>query len=255
MSIQKAYDSGFNWMVGYAYTDAEDVSPMTSSVAFSNYASIAVDDPNNPSLATSNYEIPNRFTFRIGYSAYWWGDNRTNFSLIGAHNEGRPFSYTFTDDDGDIFGDFISGRHLLYVPTGASDPLVQYGPNFNTQAFLDFVAASGLDEYAGGIAPRNAFYSDWWTYFDLRVEQEFPGFRDGHKFAAWITFDNFCNLLNDNWCVFKEASFPRTQGIVDMDISDDGTQYIFEEFVEASGQGRVTTPSLWSVRIGLTYRF
>ncbi len=255
INIDKQYDNGFRWSVGYAYTDAEDVSPMTSSVAFSNYANLAVDDPNNPSRATSNYEIPNRFTFRVGYEAYWWGDNRTQFSLIGAHNEGRPFSYTFSDDDGDTFGDFISGRHLLYVPDGAGDPLVSYGENFNTQAFMDFLAASGLNKYAGSIAPRNAFNSDWWTYFDLRVEQEFPGFRDEHKFAGWITIANLCNLLNDDWCVFREASFPRSQGVVDMEISDDGTQYIYEEFIEPSGQGRVTDPSLWEIRIGLTYRF
>ena len=32
-SISKAYANGFDWSLGYAYTDAEDVQPMTSSVA------------------------------------------------------------------------------------------------------------------------------------------------------------------------------------------------------------------------------
>ena len=255
INLSKSYENGFDWSFGYAWTEAEDVNPMTSSVAFSNYANIAVDDPNNPSRATSNYEIPHRFTLRLGYSAYWWGDNRTTFTLFGAHNEGRPFSYTFAGGDGDLFGDFIDGHHLLYVPTGPDDPNVQFAGGFNTAAFFDFVNASGLDAYAGGIAPRNEFNSDWWTYFDLRIEQEFPGFSEGHKLAGWITFRNFCNFLNDDWCVFKEASFPRTQGVVEMDITDDHSQYIFEEFVEPSGQGRVTDPSLWEVRVGLTYRF
>ena len=64
----------------------------------------------------SNYNVPHRFTFRVGYSAYWFGDNRTHFSLVGAVNKGRPYSYTFTEDDGAIFGDWIDERHLLYVP-------------------------------------------------------------------------------------------------------------------------------------------
>jgi hypothetical protein len=76
ISLAKSYDNGFDWSVGYAYTDAKDVNPMTSSVAFSNYANVSVDDPNGPSLANSNYNIPQRFTFSMGYSAYWWDDNR-----------------------------------------------------------------------------------------------------------------------------------------------------------------------------------
>jgi outer membrane receptor for ferrienterochelin and colicin len=255
VGLSKAYDNGFDWSVGYAYTDAEDVNPMTSSVAFSNYALLAVDDPNNPSRATSNYEIPHRFILRLTYNAYWWGDNRTSISLFGAHNKGRPFSYTFSDDDGDTFGDFISGRHLLYVPTGPDDPLVVFEDSFNTDAFFAFVRDSGLDEYSGRIAPRNAFSSDWWTTFDIRLEQELPGFKQGHKFAAWAVVRNFCNLLNDEWCVMREASFPRSQGVVDMALPVGSTQYIYEEFIEPSGQGRVSNPSQWELRVGLTYRF
>jgi hypothetical protein len=214
-----------------------------------------VDDPNGPSRAASNYNIPHRFTFRLGYSAYWWGDNRTNFTLVGAHSEGRPYSYTFAGDDGDTFGDFISYRHLLYVPTGPNDPLVVFADSFNTAAFFDFVNGSDLGKYAGSIAPRNEFNSDWWTWYDLRIEQEFPGFADGHKFAGFIVIKNLCNLLNDEWCVLREAGFPRNQAIVDMEISEDGSQYIFEEFLDPPGQGRVSDPSLWEVRVGVTYRF
>ena len=55
--------------------------------------------------------------------------------------------------------------------------------------------------------------------------------------------------------MLEEAGFPRYQGLVDMEISEDGTQYIYEGFVEPSGQGRVSNPSLWEIRVGLTYRF
>ena len=255
VSLSKYYDNGFDWSVGYAYTDAKDVNPMTSSVAFSNYANVSVDDPNGPSLANSNYNIPQRFSFRLSYSAFWWDDNRTNFTLVGARNKGRPFSYTFAGDDGDTFGDFISDRHLLYVPDGPDDPRVVFAESFDTEAFFNFVETSGLGKYGDGIAPRNAFDSDWWTWFDLRIEQEFPGFAEGDKFAGFIVIKNFCNLLNDEWCVLREAGFPRNQAIVDMEISDDGSQYIFEEFIDPPGQGRVSDPSLWEIRVGLTYRF
>jgi len=255
INLSKFYENGFDWSVGYAYTNSKDVSPMTSSVAFSNFASIAVDDPNNPTRAASNYNIPHRFTFRVGYSAYWWGDNRTNFMLVGAANQGRPYSYTYNDDDGGVFGDNIDGRHLLYVPSGPNDPLVVYGPNFDQDAFFAALSETGLDKYAGRIAPRNAFNSNWWTYYDLRVEQEFPAFREDHKFAGWITIKNLCNLINDEWCVLQEASFPRNQGVADVALSDDGSQYIYTEFVKPSGQGRVSQPSSWEIVVGLSYRF
>jgi hypothetical protein len=75
------------------------------------------------------------------------------------------------------------------------------------------------------------------------------------QIAAWFVIKNLCNLINNEWCVLREASFPRAQALVDMKISEDGTQYVYEQFVEPSGQGRVSDPSLWEFRIGLTYRF
>ncbi|HMB58590.1 MAG TPA: hypothetical protein VKN35_01645, partial [Xanthomonadales bacterium] len=255
LSISKFYDMGLSWSLGYAYTNSKDVNPMTSSVAFSNYANIAVDDPNNPGLAISNYNIPHRFTWRLEYNAYWWGDNRTSFSLFGAINQGRPFSYAFGQNDGDTFGDFIDNRHLLYVPSGPNDPIVTYLPGFDQVAFNDFIADEGLDKFAGQIAGRNEFQSDWWAHYDLRIEQEFPGFGQEDKFAAFIVVKNLCNLLNNNWCVLKEAGFPRSQGVVEMDISEDGSQYIYERFIAPQGQGRITDASLWEIRVGVTYQF
>ncbi len=265
LGIAADYEWGFDWSVGYAYTDAEEVSPMTSSVAFSNFANISVADFNNPGSATANYVIPHRFTFRAGYEAYWWDDNRTRFDLFGSANEGRPYSYTFNGGDGDTFGDFIDGRHLLYVPTGASDPLVAYGANFDQAAFFSFLEESGLNKYAGGIAPRNEFNSGWWTTFDIRIEQEFPGFHPEHRFAGFITIRNFCNLLNDSWCTLEEVSFPRAQGVVELgEVEIDGVdyvginpdgQYIYDEFTRPSGESRVADPSVYEIRIGLRYDF
>ncbi|MEE4282488.1 MAG: TonB-dependent receptor, partial [Pseudomonadales bacterium] len=50
-SLSKFYDNGLDWTFGYAYSDAEDVQPMTSSVAFSNYTNRAFFDPQEDRLA------------------------------------------------------------------------------------------------------------------------------------------------------------------------------------------------------------
>jgi len=252
LSASKAYDN-LDLSAGYAWTDAEDVNPMTSSVAFSNYANVAVSDPNDPGRETSNYEIEHRFTFSASYSAYWWDDNRTNFTFFGSHSSGRPFSFTY-DVAGNVFGDNVDGRHLVYVPTGPNDPKVVFGPNFDVDAFFAYAENNGLMRYAGQIAPRNAFNSSWWTTFDLRVEQELPGFKQGHKFAAYVVFKNLCNLLNDNWCVLEETGFPLMREIIATGLSADKSQYLYNEFF-AAGPGRVVEASLWEIAVGLTYRF
>jgi len=252
LAISKVYDN-FYWSAGYSWTDAEDVNPMASSVAFSNFQAPALTDPNNPGLATSNYEIKHRFTVSASYSAFWWGDNRTNFTFYGSHSKGRPFSYTYAGAGG-VFGDNVDDRHLVYVPTGPDDPNVVFGPNFDVNAFFDYANRNGLMDYAGGVAPRNAFNSPWWTTFDLRIEQELPGFRQGHKFAIYAVFKNFCNLLNDEWCVLEETDFPLKRSIIDTDLSDDNSQYIYNEFF-AVQPGRQVEASLWEIAIGLTYRF
>jgi hypothetical protein len=44
-SLFKTFDNGWDIRLGYAWTDAKDVNPMTSSVAFSNYTNRAFYDP------------------------------------------------------------------------------------------------------------------------------------------------------------------------------------------------------------------
>ena len=93
------------------------------------------------------------------------------------------FSYTYDFRDPSPFGIRRNRSDdegdLIYVPTGASDPLFDAAASFGGDAaelqdFLDFLASSGLNEYAGQIAPRNAFGSRWYTNFDLRIQQEIP---------------------------------------------------------------------------------
>lgn len=250
LGLNKAHDNGIDWSLGYAFTKSRDKNPMTSSTSGSNYGNVAVTDSNSPSLAVSNYSIPHRFTARISYEAYWWGENRTKFSLFGSANEGRPFSYVFSRDDGDVFGDERDNRHLLYVPTGSDDPNVIFDPNFDQDAFWAFVKKQGLKS---GTQRRNNQQSGWWTHVDLRVEQEFPGFFANDRFSAFFVIKNFCNLINDNWCVLKEAGFPRTDDVVNMDIVDG--QYLFQSFQTPGGQSRSTQASLWEMRIGVKYSF
>jgi len=264
-ALSKEHDNGISWTFGYAYTESEDVSPMTSSVAFSNWILSGVADFNNPDLATSNYEIPHRFVLRLNYEKDFFGDNTTRVSLFGQSNEGRPYSFTFFEQamflrQGFFFGD--DDRSLLYMPTGPADPKVVFDPGFDQDAFFQYAAANGLTGYGGQIVPRNSAHSDWWTKFDLRVSQELPGFGEEHHASVYFTIQNLGNLLNDDWGVLYERDFPRTAPIVDASLVDvNGTPndfsddlYSFNAFIPEL-QTRSAEASLWSLRVGFNYNF
>lgn len=256
-SISKEYDFGLSGSLAYAYTDSEDGNPMTSSVAYSNYANFATANFNNPSPATSNYEIPHRFTLRLTYQKEFFDGLDTTVSLFGSANKGRPYSFVFqsTADQPAIGGlDIADDRQLLYVPTGADDSNVVFGPDFNQDDFFAWVNSAGLDEFAGGTAARNEFYSSWWHKLDLHISQDLPGFMEGHNAQVFFTIDNLTNLINDDWGVLYQAGFPQYQEAVSGYRNDQG-QYVFDQFLDPGVQGRVTSPSLWQARIGFEYNF
>lgn len=253
LALSKSHDFGLDWTFAYAYTETKEVSPMTSSVAFSNYLN-NTSDPENPGLGTSNYEIPHRFTLKVNYIVEFVAGYETQFSLFGSANEGRPYSYTF--DGGYQFGDSVGfiDRHLLYIPTGADDPNVVFGPDFDQDAFFSYVDKEGLDKWEGGIMKRNGINSDWWTKFDLKVSQQLPGFMPDHRASAFFIIENVGNFINNDWGVMYETSYPRAQEMVEASINDAG-QYVFEEFIKPTGQTRVADASLWEMRVGVRYDF
>lgn len=250
VALSKAYDNGFNFSVSYAYTQAKDVNPMTSSVAFSNYHNIDLADPENPSLAHSNYEIPHRITLNLGYSHEFFSGYATNINLFGQANEGNPYSYSFTSRSGGL-GFNNSDRQLLYVPL-VDDPNVIYGDDFDLAGFNAFIASEGMEGVRGNIMSRNSLNSDWWVKFDLRVEQEFMGFKADHKSSVYLVVENLGNLLNDDWGVLKQGNFQ--QGAVEASITDDN-KYLFEDFVEPTAQSRSDSASQWEIRLGVNYKF
>jgi hypothetical protein len=254
LGLSKSYDWGLDWTFGYAYTESSEVSPMTSSVAFSNYVNMSVSDPNDPGVARSNYNVPNRFTFRANFRRAFFGDYMTKFTLFGRVNEGVPFSAVYTNG-GDLFGDTLDFRHLIYVPTGPGDPNVQFAGTFDQAGFFEYLEQTGLNEYAGRIAPRNSMTSSWWHKYDIKIEQELPGFSPDHRFAAFFLIENVGNLLNDDWGVLKEQGFPRNQAVVQINETTGTGPYLYEQFFSPAPQGRVADASLWELRFGVSYDF
>ncbi len=117
LSLAKEFENGLDLTVGYAYSDAEDVQPMTSSVAFSNYANRAFFDPQEDVRSTSNYNIEHRITALAVYRKAFFGDYLTTVSLYGQANSGLPYSIAF---DGTIdpynFTPFLNFQNSVLEP-------------------------------------------------------------------------------------------------------------------------------------------
>jgi len=253
LAVSKMFDNGISMNFGYAYTDSDDVNPMTSSTAGSNYGNIALTDPNNPGVASSDYEIPHRFTMTLGYSHEFVDGFATRFNLYGEAYKGLPYSYTFDGSDG-AFGDsnWNGDRQLLYVPL-ENDPNVVYNMSADEiNAFNDFIASNGLER--GEITGRNAENSDWFVKFNFKVTQELPGFMEGHKGEAFFVIDNLTNLLNDDWGVLKKGPFVGAS-MISTSIDDEG-RYVYSGFNENNANTSVQSDaSLWQMRVGVRYTF
>jgi hypothetical protein len=200
-------------------------------------------------MATSNYEIPHRFTMSLSYDIEATG---TRISLFGSASEGQPYSYLFNNSD-DMYGDesWSGSRQLLYVPD-VDDANFVYTDNFDKEAFDAFVSDKGLSR--GEIVGRNDENADWHYKLDLKVNQSFDGFAPGHKLNAFLVVKNLGNLINDEWGIMRQGSFVGNR-MVSATINDQN-QYVFDEFHESNAEEDIyIDASLWEVVIGVNYRF
>ena len=282
-ALQKSWDWGLDLTLSQTFNRAKDVQAFTSSTASSNLTLTATSDPQRPQLATSNYEIPYSTKLSASWGRKFFGDNETRATLFSEWRAGRPFSLTFnpiiltstgrtsTGASVATFGT-TGNNQLLYVPRNAdgSDPIIRYENTVvsgnvlqtaeQTQALLAQLYGSlGLSEYAGQIAPRNAFRSNDVTRIDLRIQQELPAFfPGGAKIKAFMDVQNLGNLLNDEWGVLEEVDFPYIPGVVDVRIDPVTNQYVYSNFRPI---GTVTsssfspTRSVWQIAFGLKYEF
>jgi len=284
----------FDAYLGYGYQDIKDVNPGTSSTASSNWDNVAVSDPNNPGLSTSNYEIEHQFKGAFTWRKAFFGDYETSLSLVGERRSGRPFSFTFGGGTPQsVWGDprqAARQRHLFYVPDGdviyevlctAADvsggvPGCASTTSFtsasaNAAAFAvateDYVQRHGLAKYRGRIVPRNSHTSPWLSVLDLRLQQELPIWGDKLRGAVTLDIENFANLLNSDWGQLRQVSFPYVTPVVDVNriattgCPDGSTAcYVFRPRSGQSGpvdplDSLSALPSVWRVQLGFRIEF
>ncbi|WP_431288115.1 TonB-dependent receptor [Roseateles chitinivorans] len=261
LSFQRPARDGFGFGVAYTYTEASEVSPLTSSVANSNFNSRAIFNPNENVAANSAYMIRDRFTANVTWQKAFISNLKTNVGLFWEGRKGKPYSWTFLND---MNGDGVAGNDLLYIPASRGAPGVKFATPADEAAFWNIVDNNpDLQKYKGAVVPRNSSFSQFVNSFDLRLSQEVPGFFPQHK--GKVTFDilNIGNLLNKKWGRIDEVTFQSAGGnrrsFVNFAGIDAQGNYVYRTNANAINDNlairQVKGESQWAVQITAAYEF
>jgi len=263
VSASKDFDWGGDIFFSYTNQDVQDIGQGTSSTATSNYSDTARYSYQVPRTGTSNFQVEHQFKLRAGWKHEFFDGYATKVNMFATRRSGQPYSYTFnTDGSNDVFGirenRADDAGALLYVPTGANDPLFSansFGGDPAAQAaFFDYINNSELAQYRGGIADRNGDNSRWSTIVDLRLQQELPAFHPkAGKLTGFLDVENVGNLLNDSWGVIERTRYEYERQVASASI--DNGQYVYDNLRTNNANEELLSKSLWQVQVGIKYEF
>ncbi|MFP5391162.1 MAG: TonB-dependent receptor domain-containing protein [Gammaproteobacteria bacterium] len=263
VSIGNPGAKSLRWNLAYTFTDAEEVSNLSSSTAASNWSGRAIFNPNEETLAPSSYAIRNRVTGMLTWEKRFFGNYKTTVGAFYEGRSGKPYSWTFNND---LNGDGTGGNDLMYIPKApGSGEVVFRGDSATSHAnedrFWEVVRANpGLASAVGGVTSRQGSRGPWTNSIDLRLSQEVPGFWKGHKGALVLDFMNVGNMFNKRWGRIYEGTFSSSGGnsrnFVDYAGMQDG-KYVYqvrdqvEDFQLKQNKGE----SQWAIQATVRYEF
>ena len=267
LSLSNARKNALRWDLSYTYTDATEVSNLSSSTSGSNFGARSIFNPNEDIAANSSYLVKDRVSASMTWEKRFFGSNyKTSFGAYYEGRSGKPYSWTFNND---MNGDGTASNDLMYIPTAfGSGEVIFRGAAFDTAtnkaaetSFWNTVNSNkALRDAAGGVTERQASFAPWTNSIDLRLTQEIPGLFKGNKGVFVVDFQNFGNLLNKKWGRINEVAFASAGGnarsFVDYAGMQDG-KYVYqvrdavEDYVLKSGRSE----SQWAIQVTARYEF
>jgi hypothetical protein len=257
----------------------------TTSAAF--YPDQSFDyDPNAAAKGKSNNLIKKSLKVNISYKFEPRPGWISHITLFGEHHSGRPFSLLMADVSGTARNPTFGASRddaLVYVPNLSSpdptNPLkfttgtttVFFDSAASLAKFQALVNQFGLPQ--GKIVPRGFGKNPSVTRVDLQFAQEVPVPIEGHSILVTLDIANLGNLLNKKWGVVKEYTGARAGGVIVNASCATATgaavpagspvcaAYRYSYTTSTASPSTVATPtvdpiaSLWSIELGLKYRF
>ncbi|HEX9171566.1 MAG TPA: TonB-dependent receptor [Telluria sp.] len=263
-TLSNARAKGLKWSASYTYTDATEVSNLSSSTSNSNWGARAIFNPNEDVAANSAYMVKDRVNASLIWEKAFFGTYKTTVGAFYEGRSGKPYSWTFNND---MNGDGTSSNDLMYIPKAfGSGEVAFYGADAAARLatetrFWDIVKGNkDLSAAAGGVIGRQGSFAPWTNSIDLRLSQEIPGFMAGHKGALVFDFANVGNMINKKWGRINEVAFASAGGnarsFVDYAGMRDG-KYVYqvrdnvEDFITKQSKGE----SQWAIQVTARYEF
>jgi hypothetical protein len=258
--LQRPFRAGWEASRAYTFGHAYDVNAVRSSTAASQFRFNPIsNDPNNPPLTRSDYDVSNRVVADFTRQFQFVHRAPTDISLIYVGESGRPYSYTY---NGDINGDSQNANDLVYVPRDASEVRFQSTATVsaaqswaNLNDFINRVDC--LRENRGKVIERNACQQPWSNRIDVRVAQTLPTVR---RQGLQLTLDilNFANLLNPEWgrSVFVNNQNDQLLARVNNNVTDTGGHVLLSPFQARPNVFQTSDlSSRYQIQLGIKYNF
>ena len=239
-SLAKGFGTVLDAAVAYTYGQSRDISNGIRNSPQSNWELNPAQNPNNPDLAFSNFDLRHRVVGTLNYHQKM-GDRFTGFVTgVFTYQAGTPFTYVYNNN---FFSNGQQNVQLAYVPRNAADVVLvdaasvtQRDANGNLVPLrLD---ASGRaaqldnflenDEYLstrrGQYTERNGARTPWNNQADIRLmlrthlgslTPDPAGVTPaGHTLEISFDLINVGNLLNASWGrrYFTPDTFNSTAG-------------------------------------------
>jgi outer membrane receptor for ferrienterochelin and colicin len=259
-TLAKKFDNGLDFSFSYANSDIEDGFAASGTSSNTSYEFHPVYDPQSPRLGTSSYETKHRLTLNLRYDAEFFAGYKTTFHAFWERKSARPYSWVLRKNFGSsgLDGDLdLHAAYLPYIPTGADDPAVDFDNGMSYAEIVSQLETVGIST-EGGPLGKNQHRGPWVSSLDLRIEQELPGFIEGHKGLLYFDIDNAWALIDeDSARVYRNPFGNSTSDLFSYSINDAG-QYVYSSQNLEAGDSPVRfedRASTWSMKIGIKYSF
>lgn len=207
--VSKEFKFGLNMMAAYTYGQSYDMANGIRNSFESNWQVNPALNPNNLSLAYSNFDIRHRVIATVGYKKSWNKMLTSYLSFVFSGQSGSPYTYALISNKVTGNGQQVD---LAYIPSQQSDiNFVQFTDangvvHTPQQQWNDLNNYIGNDSYLkahrGQYTARNGARTPWNNMLDMRFMQDVNFYsKKEKKHTLQITFDiiNLTNLLNPNW--------------------------------------------------------
>ncbi|MBZ4035460.1 carboxypeptidase regulatory-like domain-containing protein [Flavobacterium sp. 17A] len=204
--ISKTYDFGFNFMVAYTYGDSRDITNGIRNSMESNFQMNQSLTPNNPQLATSNFNIKHRIVSNVGYGVKLASNNTLTANVYFNAQSGNPFSWGFVNS---TIAGTGQAAGLAYIFKDAAEAAKYIGVNnagvpsaTAAQQVADYEAFINGNDYLksrrGTFTQRNGDTTPWNIQADLKLMDEIQVTKVG-TFQISFSMANIGNLINKDW--------------------------------------------------------